>query len=94
MQEINFGQYAVPVVLTVILGLIYKVATTIPDRAKPIIAILAGVGLGVLGMFYNAVDPVLKNIVDYVLYGFMTGCSAVGLWEITRATVHPDNTPK
>jgi len=89
MTEVNFGQYALPVVLTVVLALIYKIATTISDRAKPIIAVLCGIGLGVLGLFYNAVDPIFKNVVDYVLYGFMTGCTAVGLWEITRATVHP-----
>ncbi len=100
-MEINFGQYALPVVLTVFLAIIYKIAgnpdgtSTIPDRAKPIIAICLGIGLGIVGMFYQAIAPSFKNIVDHILYGLMAGAAAVGLWEGFRATVHPgaDKTP-
>lgn len=95
-MEVTFGQYALPVIMTVVLGLIYKVfgqseagAGAISDRAKPVIAVGLGMALGVLGLFYAGVESTLKNIVDYVLYGFMAGCSSVGLWELTRATVHP-----
>lgn len=94
-MEINFGPYALPVLLTVFLAIIYKLAgnpdgtSTIPDRAKPIIAILLGIGLAIIGMFYAGLKPTFKVIVDYVLYGLMMGASAVGLWEGFRATVHP-----
>jgi len=87
MQEISFGQYALPVILTVVLAVIYKQfdkadgTSSLPNRIKPLIAIGAGICLGVVGMFYNGVQPAFKAVVDYVLYGFMTGCSAVGLWE-------------
>ncbi len=96
MGEVNFGQYALPVILMVILSLVYKVfgedagnPGMISDKAKPIIAICAGMGLGIVGMFYNAIPLIFKNFVDYLLFGFMAGCSAVGLWEGIRATVNP-----
>ena len=95
-MEVTFGQYALPVVLTVVLAVVYKVfgqneegVGVISDRAKPIIAIALGLALGILGLFYAGVEPTIKNIIDYALYGFMAGCSSVGLWELTRATVHP-----
>ena len=94
-MEINFGQYALPVVLTVLLAIIYKIAgnpdgtSTIPDRAKPVIAILLGIALGVAGMFYQGIKPSFKSIMDFTLYGLMAGAAAVGLWEGFRATIHP-----
>ncbi len=93
-QEISFGQYALPVILMVVLSFVYKVAGQqgdtpgmISNRFKPIIAIFIGVGLGIVALFYNAIAPItFKVVVDYVLYGFMTGCSAIGLWEGFKAT--------
>ncbi len=87
MQEISFGQYALPVVLMVALAFFYKFfdradgTSYISDRAKPLIAITLGMGLGIVGMYYNGIQPVFKNIVDHALYGFMAGASAIGLWE-------------
>jgi hypothetical protein len=46
-----------------------------------LIAIGLGIVLGIVAMFYNGIQPIFKNIVDYVLYGFMAGAGAVGLWE-------------
>lgn len=81
MEEVTFGKYALPLILMVGLSLIYRIFEAIPNRFKPLIAIILGIGLGIVAMFYNGIPPVFKNIVDYVLYGFMAGCSAVGLWE-------------
>lgn len=87
MEEITFGQYAIPVVLTVVLSFLYRITKAdgtalFSDRFKPMFAVLIGMAFGVLAMFYNAKDPNLKHIVDYVLYGFMTGAGSVGLWEV------------
>ena len=97
MENVNFGQYALPVILMVILSLIYKVfgedagnPGMISDKAKPIIAICAGMGLGIVGMFYNAVPLTFKNFVDYLLFGLMQGAGAVGLWEGFNATLRPN----
>ena len=98
LMEINFGQYAVPVILTVFLAIIYKIAgnpdgtSMIPDRAKPIIALCLGTALGIAGMYYQGAEPTFRTIVDYTLYGFMAGASAVGLWEGFRASIHPELT--
>ncbi|MCL6542046.1 MAG: hypothetical protein K6T87_15935 [Roseiflexus sp.] len=94
MQEVNLGQYALPVILTVILSVIYKVfgenethKNLISNRAKPLIAIGIGMFLGLLSFFYKGLDFTFKNLIDHLLYGFMTGCSAVGIWEGFRASV-------
>ena len=96
MGEVNFGQYALPVILMVILSLIYKVfgedigkPGVICNKAKPIIAICVGMGLGIMGIYYNSVPLTFKSFIDYLLYGFMAGCSAIGLWEGVRATINP-----
>ena len=87
-MEINFGTYALPVVLMVILALFYRiVGTEVSNRWKSVIAILAGVGLGVAGIAYNEQPWTAKIIIDYALYGFMQGAAAVGLWEVTTKGV-------
>ena len=85
--EISLGQYALPVIMTVILALVYKSfekadgTSSINNRLKPWIAIWIGIGLGSINLFYGGGTATFKTIVDAVLYGVMTGASAVGLWE-------------
>lgn len=85
MNEITIGAYSLPVILTVVLGMIYKAVPQIPDRFKPFIAAAFGIGLGVAAMYYNLKAPfTVSNWIDYILYGFMMGASAVGLWEMQK----------
>jgi hypothetical protein len=91
MEEVTFGQYAVPVILTVILGLVYKMVTTIPDKWKSLIAVGCGIGLGMIAIPYNSLPFTVVNIVDHAIYGLMTGASAVGLWELSRTVIKPRN---
>ena len=87
-MEIQFGAYALPVVLMVILGFFYRiVGDGIDNRWKSVIAVFAGVGLGIAGIAYNAQPWTAKVIIDYTLYGFMMGASAVGIWEVTSKGV-------
>jgi len=81
MGEISFGQYSIPVIITVLLALVFKILPGVSDAAKPFIAILLGIGLGIVGIFYAGLAPTFPVIVDHVLYGLMTGAAAVGLWE-------------
>jgi hypothetical protein len=87
-MDIQFGAYALPVVLMVVLALFYRiVGENVSNRWKSIIAIVAGVGLGLAGIAYNEQLWTAKTIIDYSLYGFMQGAAAVGLWEVTTKGV-------
>ena len=87
-MEINFGAYALPLVLMVVLALFYRVVgTEVNSRYKALIAVLAGIGLGIAGIAYNEQPWTAKVIIDYALYGFMQGAAAVGLWEVTTKGV-------
>ena len=89
-QEIRFGAHAVPVILSAILGLIFKMAgTKIEDRWKSVIAVVCGVGLGILAIPYNGLEWTLPTVVDYAISGFMIGASSVGLYELQRSAMKP-----
>jgi len=88
MGEISLGQYAFPFVLTAILAFVYK-QFELPDGEsmlssvwKTRISVLAGIVVALGAMFYLGVEPTYKAIVDYVLYGFINGGAAIGLWEL------------
>ena len=85
--EISLGQYAIPVLLMVILAIIYKFyegpegTSTLSAKGKCLAAILVGVALGLVALFYKGEPVTAQKIIDYALYGLMTGAAAVGLWE-------------
>jgi len=87
-MEIEFGPYAVPVILTVILGIIYKFVS-FGDKYKALIAVVIGIGLGILAIPYKGMPWTVVSIVDHMIYGLMTGASAVGLWELSRTVTKP-----
>ena len=88
-MEVTIGTYSLPVLLTVLLGIIYHVIPAIPDKNKSLIAIGAGILIGIVAMFYNEVAINAKLIIDYVLLGLMTGAAAIGLYEGQRAILKP-----
>lgn len=89
MEEVTFGQYGLPVLLTVLMGVIFKFVP-ISDRFKALVTIFLGTGLGLLGLAYAGKPWEVKFIVDYALYGFMAGASAVGLYEgVYRTAANP-----
>lgn len=88
-MEIGIGHYSLPVILTVILGVIYKAVPTIPDRWKSLITIGVGLLLGIGAMFYTELPITPKLIIDYLLVGLMVGAAAIGLYEGKRAVTNP-----
>ena len=89
-EVVKFGQYGLPVLLTVFLGLVYNfIGDKIQDRFKSLIAVGLGVGLGILGLAYNSMPWTVANVTDYALYGFMVGASAVGIYEVSRVKRNP-----
>lgn len=89
VQEPTLGAYSVPLILTVVMAIVYKNFTTIPDRWKSTITIVIGILLSVVAMFYEGDTSTIKNIVDHILYGFMQGSAAVGIWEGFRSAAKP-----
>jgi len=89
-MEINFGEYSIPVILTVILAIIYKcVGTNLSDRWKALIAVTIGIGLGLLSISYTGKSWDVVNVVNGVFGGMMVGASAVGLYELQRTVTNP-----
>jgi len=91
VSEVTLGGYAVPVIMSIVLGAIYKFAY-VAKRWKTPISIGVGIILGIFAMFYNK-DPevavTFKMWVDYMLYGVMLGASATGLYELQKSAREP-----
>ena len=89
--EVVFGNYSVPLVLTILLAITYKYLPALKDNDKYKAAIAVGIGilLGILVIPYKGLDWSIITIVDYSLYGLMTGAAAVGLYELQRTVTKP-----
>jgi len=89
-MEISFGGYAMPLVLSLILAFAYKLTgEAISDRWKALISVAAGLLLGNLGIAYNGMEWTIQNVVDFNIYGFAVGLSAIGLYELQRTVTNP-----
>ena len=88
-MEVSFGGYAMPVILSIILGIFYKFTGVISDKWKALVSCGLGVALGNLGIAYQGLEWTVVNIVDFSLYGLMTGAAAVGLYELQRTATRP-----
>ena len=88
--DVQLGAYTVPLILTVVLAIVYKlVGTGVSDKWKAVIACLVGIALGFVALWYAGKPWMPVNVVDYAVYGLMTGASAVGLYELSRTVTHP-----
>jgi hypothetical protein len=91
-DQVTLGGYAVPVIMSIVLGGIYKFTFNIEKRWKTPISFGVGVILSILAMFYNK-DPevalTVKVWIDYMLYGIMLGASATGLYELQKSAREP-----
>jgi heme A synthase len=91
--EIMLGKYSVSFILTILLawcfGLVTDDPATISNRVKKAIAVLAGIGLSVLAMFYQISTGTLlltlPNTVDYVISGFLIGAASIGINQLMKS---------
>ena len=83
MDGLTIGAFGASVILSILLRLIYN-TVTVNNKIKPWIAIVLGVALGFLAMCYAGEETTVKIVIDYCLGGFMTGATAVGLYEISQ----------
>jgi len=83
MNILMIGQNEVSVIITILLMVIFKFTTTVEtnDKLKTGIALLCGIGFGVLAIFMNDITIDFKNIVNYIINGFLTGAASIGLYK-------------
>lgn len=89
-EEMKLGGYGVSVILTVVMGLIYKFVPAIPDQFKALITIAIGLLLSIAAMFYAPPEVItFKTWIDYVVSGIFLGCGAIGVYEGARTLFKP-----
>ena len=99
MNEIQLGQYAIPFIITILLAFAFKPFDNIdgtsrwPDWVKGYVAAALGVAIGIVAMFYKGVAPTFVSWVDYILYGFIQGTSAIGIFKLAQFTPGVPITP-
>jgi hypothetical protein len=94
MDDIQFGKVAGSLILTVLLGWIFTLfakdgdPATLDNRIKKSVSMFAGIGLGILGMYYTATgagsNPTLVTWVDYIFTGILMGSSAIGFNQLMK----------
>jgi hypothetical protein len=94
LDDIQFGKVAGSLVLTVLLGWFFTLVSkdgdpgAVDNRIKKSAAMVCGIGLGILGMFYTSTaSGMVINLVtwvDYVFTGILMGSSAIGFNQLMK----------
>lgn len=80
VKDLSFGQYSLPVLLTMFTMGLFRF-WQVSDRLKPPITLVLGIALGVLWIFYTGTTCTVPTVVDSVFYGAMQGFAAIGIYE-------------
>ena len=91
--EIMIGKYSVSFILTILLawvfGLFADDPASISNRVKKAVAVLAGIALSILAMFYQitqaAITLTLPTVVDYTISGFLIGAASIGINQLMKS---------
>lgn len=87
MDQIMIGNLGLSALLTLVVGIIYQFFTkpdgnsAISDFWKTRIVILAGAGLGLLGLLYHGTPFTTITITNAVIDGLQTGLASIGMWK-------------
>lgn len=87
MADIQFGQFGLTVLMTVFLGIAFKFADALEDRAKVLIALGLGIVLGLAGIPYNGLPWTFVNVFNHVITGILTGAAASGFYKWQDITI-------
>lgn len=79
-ELVKLGGYGIPFLMTAFLAVIYQFHN-FTDKWKNAIALFLGIGLSILFLFYKGMPLNVVNLIDYTIYGFLQGASAVGIWK-------------
>jgi len=82
--SIEFGGIGASVIITLILMIVFNFAPELSNKWKISIAILCGLGFGLLKIPYDGLPWTVVNLVNNLLQGFMVGAGAIGLHQMQR----------
>ena len=81
--DLQIGSVGVSVVLSILLRMLYG-TWDVGNRAKPWIAVGCGMGLSLVALYVAPSGTSAATVVGFLVQGFMTGATAVGLYEMTQ----------
>jgi len=89
MNELSFGAYSLPLVVSLLLRWFYTIAgldsAGANNRIKQIIPVVLGVGIAYVYMGYVGMAWTIQTVVDNTLYGIINlGFAAIGFYEVTK----------
>ena len=85
MNELSFGAYSLPLVVSLLLRWLYSFTGELSNRIKQVIPVVLGVGIAYVYMAYAGVPWTIQTIVDNTLYGIINlGFAAIGFYEVTK----------
>ena len=87
-NEITIGSIGISVILSIVLRMIYQ-TWEISNRAKPWIAVGSGMFFAVIALIVTYQSWSGVQISSYLTQGFMTGATATGIYEMTKADGKP-----
>jgi len=82
---IEFGGIGASLIITIILMVVYNFIPDIENKWKILIAILCGLGFGLLKIPYDGVPWTVVNVVNDLLQGLLVGAGAIGLHQAQRS---------
>lgn len=88
--SIEFGGIGASLIITIVLAIFYNFMPDIENKWKILIAILLGIGFGLLKIPYDLLPWTVVNIVNNLLQGFLVGAGAVGLDQMRRNIKKPN----
>jgi len=82
-QELTLGSIGISVILSILLRMVYN-TFAIPNKFKPWIAVFLGMALAIVVMLSTGAAVAFAVVATYLVQGFMTGATAVGMYEMTK----------
>ena len=89
MEEITFGGVGASLIITIVLSIAYNFLPNMDNKWKILVAVLLGLGFGILKIPYEALPWTVVHIVNSLLQGFLVGAGAVGLDQMRRNVTKP-----
>ena len=92
--DMAFASVQVSFIIAIFLVIVYSYFPTLHNKWKIGIALILGVGFGLLKISYDGLPWTVVNVVDNLLQGFLVGASAVGIDQMRRNVIKQPPTGK